>query len=160
MPMQVSDGEERLETLGRRLADADQDAGRERHAEFSRESQRLEAGLGPLVGRAVVDAARLAQALAEGFKHDALTGRDCPQAGDLGTVHDSGIGVRQESGVVQHKCAYRLKIVDGGFVSERVERLAGGAVAKLRLVAEREQASVQPAAAPARAIATTSSAER
>ena len=137
--MQVSDGEERLETLGARLADADQNAGGERDAEFSREPQRLEARLGPLVGRAVMDSARLAQARAERFQHDPLTGRDCPQARYLGTAHHSGIGVRQEAGLAQHKRAHRLKIIDGGLVSERVQRLARRAIAQLRLVAEREQ---------------------
>ena len=107
--------------------------------EFPREPQRLEARLGPLVGRAVMDSARLAQALAQRFQHDPLTGRDCPQARYLGTAHHSGIGVRQEAGLAQHKRAHRLKIIDGGLVSERVQRLASRAIAQLRLVAEREQ---------------------
>ena len=64
---------------------------------------------------------------------------DIPQAGDLGPAHDSGIGVRQQSGLAQHQRAHRLKIIDRGFVPERVERLARGAVAKLGLVAQREQ---------------------
>ena len=77
--VQIADGEERLEALGARLADADQNAGGERNTEFAREPQRLEARLGPLVGRAIMDAARLAQARAQRFQHDPLTGRDCPQ---------------------------------------------------------------------------------
>ena len=47
--------------------------------------------------------------------------------------------MRQESRLAQHERAHRLEIVDRGFVPERVERLPGGAVAKLRLVAEREE---------------------
>ena len=70
---------QRLEALGARLADADQNAGRERHAQFAREPHRLETRLGPLVGRAVVNAARLAQARAERLQHDALAGRHLPQ---------------------------------------------------------------------------------
>ena len=62
-----------------------------------------------------------------------------PQAGDLGPAHDSGIGVWEQSGLAQHERAHRLKIIDRGFVRERVERLPRGAVAQLRLVAEREQ---------------------
>ena len=137
--MEIADGEERLEALGARLADADQNAGRERHAQLAREPQRLETRLGPLVGRAIVDAARLAQARAQRFQHDSLTGGYRPERRDLGAAHHPGIGVRQESGLAQHKRAHRLEIVDRGFVSERVERFARGAVAKLRLVAEREQ---------------------
>ena len=122
-----------------RLADADEDAGRERDAQFARQLQRLETRLGPLVGRAVMNAARLAQARAEQFQHDALAGRHCPQAGDLGPAHDSGIGVRQQPGLAQRERAHRLEIVDRGFVSERIQSLAGGAIAQLWLVAQCEQ---------------------
>ena len=86
-----------------------------------------------------MNAARFAQPRAERLQHDALAGRYRPQPGHLGPAHDSGIGVRQQSGLAQHERAHRLKIIDGGFVSERVQRLPGGAVAQLRLVAEREK---------------------
>ena len=139
LPMQIADGEERLEALGARLADANENAGRERHAQFARILQRLKTDLGPLVGRAIVYAARFAEPRAKGLEHNALTGRYGPQASDLGPAHHAGIGVRQEAGLAQHQRAHRLEIVDRGFVPERVERLAGGAVAQLRLVAQREQ---------------------
>ena len=77
--------------------------------------------------------ARFAQSRAEGFQHDALAGRHRPKAGDLRPAHDSRIGVRQQSGLAQHERAHRLEILNGGFVSERVQRLPSGAVAKLRL---------------------------
>ena len=86
-----------------------------------------------------MNSARLAQPRAEGFKHDALARRHLPQSGHLRSAHDSGIGVRQQSCLAQHQRAHRLEIVDGGFVSERVQRLPGGAVAHLRLVAKREK---------------------
>ena len=73
--MQIADGEERLEALGPRLADADENAGREWHAQLAREPQRLKARLGPLIGRAIMNSARLAQARAERFQHDPLAGR-------------------------------------------------------------------------------------
>ena len=137
--MQIADGEQRLQALGARLADTDQNAGRERHAQLARQPQRLKTRLGPLIGRTVVNSARFAEPRAERFQHDALAGRDRPQAGDLGPAHDSGIGVRQQSGLAQHQRAHRLEIIDRGLVSERVQRLPGGAVAQLRLVAEREK---------------------
>ena len=52
LAVEIADGDERLEALGPRLADADENAGRERHAEFARQPQRLETDLGPLIGRA------------------------------------------------------------------------------------------------------------
>ena len=58
--VEIANGEERLEALGPRLADADQNAGREWHAEFARAFKRLKTRLGPLVGRAVMDSAWLA----------------------------------------------------------------------------------------------------
>ncbi len=59
--------------------------------------------------------------------------------GDLGTIHDSWIGVRQQSGLAQHERAHRLQIVDRGLMPERVKRLPRGAIAKLRFVAQREK---------------------
>ena len=47
--------------------------------------------------------------------------------------------MREEPGLAQHERAHRLKIVDRGLVPQRVERLPRRAVAKLRLVAEREE---------------------
>ena len=60
LPMQIADGEERFKALGPRLADANQNAGRERHAQFARQLERLKTHFRPLVGRAVMNAARLA----------------------------------------------------------------------------------------------------
>ena len=108
MAVQFADSEQRLQALGPHLADADQNAGRERHAQLARQPQRLKTRLGPLIGRAVMNSARFAQPGAEGFEHDALAGRHCPQAGHLRSAHDSGIGVRQQSGLAQHKRAHSL----------------------------------------------------
>ncbi len=129
LPMQIADGDERLEPLGPRLPDADQNAGGERNTQFARQPQRLEARLGRLVGRAVMNAARFAKPCAQRFQHDSLAGRDCAQPGDLGAAHDSGIGVRQEAGLAHDERAHRVKIIDRGFMPERVQRLARGAIA-------------------------------
>ena len=58
---------------------------------------------------------------------------------DLGPAHHAGIDVRQQAGLVQHQRAHRAQIVDRRLVPERGQRLARGAVAQLRLVAEGEQ---------------------
>jgi hypothetical protein len=76
---------------------------------------------------------------AERFQHDALAGGDRAQAGDLGPAHHARIGVGQQSGLAHHERAHRPEIIDSGFVSERVQRLPRGAVARLRLIPEREQ---------------------
>src|SRR3984885_8027576 len=139
LPMQIADGEERLEALGARLADADENAGRERHAQLARQSQRFKTSLGLVVRRAIMHAAWFAEPRAERFQHDSLAGGDRTQAGELRAVHHAGICVRQQSGLAQHERAHRLEIVDCGSVPERVEGLPGGAVAHLRLIAEREE---------------------
>ncbi len=45
----------------------------------------------------------------------------------------------QQSGLVEHQRAHRFKIIDGGFVSEGLQRHPRGAVAQLRFVAQREK---------------------
>ena len=45
LPMQIADGEERFEALGARFADADQNAGREGHAQFARQLAASQDGL-------------------------------------------------------------------------------------------------------------------
>ena len=47
--------------------------------------------------------------------------------------------MRQEPGLAQYERAHRPEIFDRRFIAECVERLSGGAVAKLRLVAKREE---------------------
>ena len=62
LPMQIADGEQRLQALRPCLADADQNAGREGHALFAREPDGLKTDFRSLVRRAVVNAARFAEA--------------------------------------------------------------------------------------------------
>ena len=62
--MQIADREQRLDALVARLADADQDAGGERHLQLAGEPDGLQPHGRMLVGRAVVRAALLAQPLA------------------------------------------------------------------------------------------------
>ena len=66
--VQIANGEERLEALAPCLADADQNSGRERHAQLARQPQCLKTRLGPLIGRAIMNPARFAQPRAEGFE--------------------------------------------------------------------------------------------
>jgi hypothetical protein len=70
--VQVADREQRLDPLGTRLADPDQDPGRERDRELSGEPQRLQTYGRPLVGRAEVRAAALREPVRDGLEHDPL----------------------------------------------------------------------------------------
>ncbi len=137
--MQVADRLQRLDPLSARLADADQDAGGERHFQFAGQPDRLQAHRGMLVGRAVVHAALFTKPLAGRFEHDALAGSDRAQRGDLLARHDAGIGVRQQACLAQHQAAHRRQIFDRGLVTQRRQRIARRLVAQLRLVAQGEQ---------------------
>ena len=101
--VQVADRLQRLDALLARLADADQDAGGERHLQLAGQPDRLQPHRRMLVGRAEMHAALLAQPLAGRFQHDALAGGDLAQRRDLLARHDAGIGVRQQAGLAQHQ---------------------------------------------------------
>ena len=137
--MQIANRLEGLDSLFARLADADQDAGGERHLQFAGQPDRLQAHRRMLVGRAEMDAALFTKSLAGRFEHDALAGGDSAQRGDLLARHDAGIGVRQQAGLAQHQAAHRGQILDRGSVAERGQRIARRGVAQLRLVTQGEQ---------------------
>ena len=111
----------------------------ERNLQFAGQTQGLQPDRRKFVGRTVVNAALPAEPLAGRLQHDALTGRHLPQAGDLLARHHAGIGMRQQSGLAQHKRAHRSQIGNRGFVAERLQCVARGLVSQLRLVAQREQ---------------------
>ena len=137
--MQIADRHQRFQPLRARFADADQDAGGERHRQFAGEAHHLQPHRGRLVGRAVMHAARLAQTLAARFQHDALAGRHLAQRRDLLARHDAGIDVRQQAGLLQHQRAHLAQVADRRLVPQRRQCLARGAVAQFRLVAQGEQ---------------------
>ena len=135
----IADSEQRLDALGPRLADADQDAGGERHARAAGGLQRGEAHGRRLVGRAEVRAAALRQPLRRRLQHDALGDGDLAQAREPGFVHHAGVEMRQQPGLAQHERCAVFQIGQCRVEAERGKRLAGGGVAQLGLVAQREQ---------------------
>ena len=137
--MQIADRDQQFQPLRTRFADADQDAGGERHRQFAGHPHHLQPHRRRLVGRAVVHAARLAQPVAARFQHDAHARRHLAQRSDLVARHHAGIDVRQQPGLLQHQRAHLAQIGDGRIVPERRQRLARGAVAQFRLVAQGEQ---------------------
>jgi hypothetical protein len=65
--LQGADGLQGFDAFGAGFADADEDARGEGDAELAGEADRFESDGGAFVGRAVVDVAGLAQAIAGGF---------------------------------------------------------------------------------------------
>ena len=137
--MHVADGKQRLDALAARFADADQDAGGERHAGTPGRLQHGKAGGRILVGGTIVRPARRRQSRRGRLQHDALRHGHPAQAPQPSLVHQAGIEMGQQSRFPQHQLGRGFEIVEGGGGSQRVEGAARGAVAQLGLVAEREQ---------------------
>ncbi len=99
----------------------------------------VEADRGNLVGAVVMRAALLAEPLRRRLQHDALRHRHRPQRGDLGSGHDAGIDVRQQTRLGEHQPGHRGEVGDRRVVTQARQLLARGHPAQLRLVAQREQ---------------------
>ncbi len=123
-----------------RLADPDQDPGRERHARLAGEPQRLEARGRQLVGRAEVRAAAREQPLRRSSRASAPSTRDTGRS-SAKSAAVSTPGFRCGSSDVSSSTARAARSRYSSVVSnaERRELVARGAVAQLRLVAEREE---------------------
>jgi hypothetical protein len=136
----TADREERVGALGKRLADADQDAGGERNPDPAGVFQHPEPHGWFLVGRAVVRAALLApQAGRGGLQHHAHAGGDRLQPLEVGPGKDAGVEVREKAGLFEYRDGARPHIVQCGLVAALVEPLAGGGPPLLGPVAEREE---------------------
>ena len=84
LEVRVRDRDERVDALGARLADPDEDARRERHPGPARRVQRREPALRRLVGRAEVRATRLAEPRRERLDHHPLRRAHRAQLRELG----------------------------------------------------------------------------
>ena len=149
----VPNGEQRLDPLAPGLSDPDQDAGGERHRQRSRPLQSRKPDLGVLVRRPVVRPPLLAQPARRRLEHDARRHRDFAQTRKLLALHDPGVHMGQEAGLLVHAPRGMDEIVDGGLEAHPGEGLARRPVPPFGLVAQREQRLRAPGlGAPARDI--------
>ena len=129
-----------VDALGRRLADADEDAGGERDVAAARVFQDPEADLGVLVGGAEVRSALLGeQALRRRLEHHAHGRGDRLEALEVLPGHDARVEVRQQAGLLKDADRHRPDVGERVVVAVRVKPLAGLLPAGLRPVAEREE---------------------
>ena len=145
------DRAQRVEPLLARLADADQDPGRERHARLAREPQRLEPRRGQLVGRAEVRAAARRQPLRRSSRASApSTPRPAAAARSRPRVSTPGLRCGSSDVSSSTARAASARYSTRRRAAERRQLVARRAVAQLRLVAEREQrlAAAGPLARP------------
>ena len=137
--VQIAQRQQCFDALASRLADPDQDAGGERDFGLAGCRDGGEPHGRHLVGRAEMGTALLRQTLRGGLQHDPLRHRDPAQTLHVVEAHDAGIEVGQEPGLLEHQLRHGGEIIERRGMAELVQRLARGAVAQLRLVAEREQ---------------------
>ena len=157
--VQRVDRQQRLDALRAGFADADQDAGGERHLELPAASIAASRAAGVLSGEPWCGPPR-AQPRRHVLQHHALRHRHLAERGDVGLAHHAGIDVGQEPGFAEHQRAHRGEIIDRGPVAEPGQRPPRRLVFQLRLVAEREQRLLAAGIDAGRAIASTSSGDR
>ncbi len=137
--VQIAQRQQGFDPFAPRLADANQNPGRERHLQFAGHADGCQAFCRLLVGRSEMRPSPLRQSLRGAFQHHALRDRDLAQGGKIGGLEQTRIDVRQQAGFLEHEAGHLRQIGQGRLMPQAIERLARGAVAQFRLVAEREQ---------------------
>ena len=109
-PVQIAQRQQRLDPLAPRLADADENAGRERHRRLARRRDRREPDRRRAcpANRSVVRPCAASRSEAR-LQHDALRHRDRAQAPDVVEVHHAGIEMRQQPGLLEHQRSHRRR---------------------------------------------------
>ena len=144
LEMQVAQRDQRLDALAPGLADPDQDAAGVRDAQPPGPCDRVDADGGILVGRAEVGATARRQAIRRRLEHDPLRGADLAERRELVVVEHAGVRVRQQPGLAQHRSSDVGEVGGGRREPECGELVPRGAIAQLRLVAEREEGLAAP----------------
>ena len=137
--VQRSQREQRLDTFEPGLANPDQDARGERDSQFAGHANCREPHGRVLVWRSVVRAARLAQPCGRALEHDSLRDGDATQCRQLAGVHASGVRVRQKPGLLEDETGRFGQVRDCCCMPKTIQLAPSGRVAKLRLVAQREE---------------------
>jgi hypothetical protein len=146
--VQRGDGGQRLQPLLARLADPDQDPGREGDGELPGEPDRLQPRLRKLVGGAVVRQALLREPGRGRLEHQAHGGGDGAQELEVLPRHHARVHVREEACLREDEVAGARQVLDRRLAPERRELLACGAVAELGLVPEGEERLVAAGRGP------------
>ena len=131
----VADGEQRFDAFAACLADADEDAGGERHTRPARVAQRFQTHRRHLVWRAVVRHALLREALGGGFQHDAHGRRQGTQCFDLRRRHVAGVQVGQQAGFLKHRPRRLGEIIQSRLAAQRCQGFPRCPIAQLGLLA-------------------------
>src|SRR5258708_19751351 len=82
------------------------------------------------------------------LQHDALRDADAAQCREFLHRKNTGIDVREETGLLENELAGECEILNGGLEPEFAKRVLRRAVSQLRLVAQREQSLPPTAPSP------------
>ena len=132
-------GEQGVEPLVPGLADADQDAARERDRELAGQPDRLEPHGGHLVRRRPVRPALQREPVGDRLEHDPHRRRHRAQQLELVPAHHARVQVREHPRLVEHAAGTVREVLDRRREAELRELLTSDPVAQLGLVAEGEQ---------------------
>jgi hypothetical protein len=108
--VQVANRDERVDALAARLADPDQEPGRERDTELAGERDGAQAPRRDLVGRPIVRQAGPEEPLRHGLEHDAHAHVHLAKRRQIALAHYPRVGVGQERGFREHRRADLLQV--------------------------------------------------
>ena len=151
MPMgvvQVAKRQQRFDSFAAGLADADEDARGEGHALLPRHADGCEARRRVLVGRTMMRPSPLGEAGRAALQHHPLRDRDFPQRCEIGCIEQARIDVRQQAGLLEDEARGFRQIRQRRPMPQAIELVTRRPVAKLRLVAKREQRLLAARLAP------------
>jgi hypothetical protein len=137
--VQVADGDECVHALAARLADADQEARRERDAELPGQRDRPQPPRRDLVGRPIVRHAARQEPLRHRLEHDAHAHVHLAQRRQIALAHQPRVGVGQERRFREDRRAHRAQVRECRAVTVTAQELAMTGERRLWPVAEREQ---------------------
>ena len=132
------DGAQGGQLVGPRVADADEDAGREGDGQLAGELQGGQAPRRHLVGRAPVGV----EVLGQGLEHHALAGRHRAQRGQLAGIERTGVGVGEQAGLLQDEAAHGGEVVHRRGVALSGQPLGRHGIAQLGPLAQGEEGLV------------------
>ena len=138
--VRVGDSHQGVDAISARFADTDQDPRRERDLELAGRFQSREATFGSLVGCTAMAREIVTQRL----DHHPLARAHRSQSREIVAIECAGIGVGQQTGLVENESSHGHEVVDGRCVAVGIEPVAGDGVALFRCLTESEQRFVAP----------------
>src|SRR5437879_9202710 len=128
----------------RSFTDPDQDARRERYRQLSRILDGAQAKRGDLVESLPVRSTPAAEPRPGALEHQPHADVRLSQAAKILQAHQTGIGMRQKTGLLEHQLAHGRKVFEGAIEAQCFQKLSRFREYSLGLVAQAEQSLFAP----------------